>query len=272
MSLEETLHLLQKHGLTPNKLLGQNFMVDPSVYFKLDQYAALTSADVVLDAGAGFGFLARFLASKCKQVLAVEKDSQLVQVLKQQTADYHNIIVIEGDVFKTELPNFNKAVSAPPYYLSSQIVPWLLDRNIECGLLIVQKEFARRLVAKVGNEDYSWLTVITAQQAQADLLDEVPRWMFHPQPEVDSILLRLKPWTKPPFVVKDPVLFRRLAKWLFTQRNKKLSNALEPFVRNELKLTKQQAQQFIATLPNMDWRARDLHPHEFGAIADALTK
>ena len=66
MSLEETKQLLRTYRITPNKLLGQNFMVDPSLYGKLCTYAALGSSDVVLDAGAGFGFLSRFLAEKCK--------------------------------------------------------------------------------------------------------------------------------------------------------------------------------------------------------------
>jgi 16S rRNA A1518/A1519 N6-dimethyltransferase RsmA/KsgA/DIM1 with predicted DNA glycosylase/AP lyase activity len=87
------------------------------------------------------------------------------------------------------------------------------------------------------------------------------------------ILLRCSFGKKPPFNVKDPACLGRLAKWLFTQRNKKTRHLpLNRLVRNELKLTKQQAQQYVASLPNMDWRARDLHPHEFGALADAITK
>jgi 16S rRNA (adenine1518-N6/adenine1519-N6)-dimethyltransferase len=272
MSLEETQHLLQQHGLVPNKLLGQNFMVDPSVYPKLADFANLSMADVVLDAGAGFGFLTGFLSSKCKQVIAVEKDSRIAFILKQRMTSFPNVAVIQGDVLKAELPPFNKAISAPPYYLSSQLVNWLMDRQVDCALLIVQKEFANRLVAKVGSEQYSWLTVSVAQQARTELFDDVPRWMFHPQPEIDSIILRLTPWKQPPFCVKDVGLFRRLAKWLFTQRNKKIGNALEPFIRSELKLDKAHAKALVASLPNRDWRARDLHPQEFGVIADALTQ
>jgi 16S rRNA (adenine1518-N6/adenine1519-N6)-dimethyltransferase len=100
MSLDETLQLLQQHGLVPNKLLGQNFMVDPSIYFKLAQYAALDSADVVLDAGAGFGFLTRFLAGKCKQVLAVEKDLKWLRSSNSKPRDYPNITVFDGDSFR----------------------------------------------------------------------------------------------------------------------------------------------------------------------------
>jgi 16S rRNA (adenine1518-N6/adenine1519-N6)-dimethyltransferase len=247
-------------------------MVDASVYPKLSSYAMLNSEDVVLDAGAGFGFLTSFLSNKSKAVVAVEKDPQVAQVLREQVADLANVTVIEGDVLKVDVPAFNKAVSIPPYYLSSQLVMWLLDRGFNCAVLIVQKEFADRLVAPVGSEEYGWLTVVTYQGAEAELLDVVPRWMFHPQPEVDSVILRLKPWAKSPFAVKDRAFFRRLTKWLFTQRNKKLGNAVEPFIRSELKVDKAQAAEMAATLPMHDRRVRELAPKDFGAIANALSK
>ena len=81
MNLEETKQLLRTHRISPNKLLGQNFMIEPTLYPKLCNYAALSKADVVLDAGAGFGWLTRFLADKCQGVIAVEKDPQVAKVL-----------------------------------------------------------------------------------------------------------------------------------------------------------------------------------------------
>ena len=111
-----------------------------------------------------------FLAGKCQRVVAVEKDPQIAQVLRQQTSSYSNVTVVEGDVLKAHLPRFNKAIAAPPYYLSSKLVQFLLDHNVDCAVLIVQKEFADRLTAKVGTEDYSWLTVTVYQKAQVDLL------------------------------------------------------------------------------------------------------
>jgi len=75
-------------------------MVDPSLYGKLCTYATLDSLDIVLDAGAGFGFLSRFLADKCKAVIAVEKDPQVVKALREQAKGTGNVIVIEGDVLK----------------------------------------------------------------------------------------------------------------------------------------------------------------------------
>ena len=135
-------------------------MVEPSLYRKLCSYAALESSDVVLDAGAGFGFLTRFLADKCKAVIAVEKDPQVAEVLREQVKGISNVTVIEGDVLKATLPKFNKVIAIPPYYLSSHLVTWLLEHKIDCAVLILQKEFADRLVASVGSEDYGWLTVV----------------------------------------------------------------------------------------------------------------
>jgi len=93
MSLEETKQLLRTYRITPNKLLGQNFMFEYSFYGVLCAYALLGPSDVVLDAGAGFGFLSRFLADKCKAVVAVEKDPQVAEVLREQVKGAGNVTV-----------------------------------------------------------------------------------------------------------------------------------------------------------------------------------
>ncbi len=271
MSIEETKQLLRTFQITPNTLLGQNFMIEPTFYPKLAEYAGLSKSDVVLDAGAGFGFLARFLSDKCRGVVAAEKDPQIVEVLRQQVSGYSNVAVVEGDVLKSELPNFNKTIAAPPYYLSSKLVLFLLAHKVDCAVLIVQKEFADRLNAKVGTENYSWLTVTVYQKAHVELLDSVPKDMFFPQPEVDSVILRIKPWTTPPFTVKDEVFFAKMVKWLFTERNKKLSNALEPFIKSSLKLSKQEYKKIIQSSPFREMRPRELTPKNFGDLANAFT-
>jgi 16S rRNA (adenine1518-N6/adenine1519-N6)-dimethyltransferase len=271
MSLEETKYLLRTHRITPNRLLGQNFMVEPSIYEKLCAYASLTRSDVVLDAGAGFGFLSRFLANKCKTVIAIEKDPQVAKVLREQVKDIANVTVIEGDVLKTALPQFNKVVAAPPYYLSSRLVTWLFERRFDCSVLILQEEFANRLVAAVGSEAYCWLTVIAYQHVEIKLLDLVPKAMFYPPPDVNSVVVSFRPWSKKPFEVKDEKSFTRTIKWLFTQRNKKLSKAVVPYLKSALKLSKKDAEKMASSLPFHDRRARELTPEDFGALANAIT-
>ena len=270
MSLEETKQLLRTYRITPNKLLGQNFMVEASVYTKLCTYASLDRSDIVLDAGAGFGFLTRFLADKCKVVIAVEKDPQVARVLREQIKDFSNVRVVVGDVLKVTLPEFNKIIAIPPYYLSSVLVMWLLERRLDCAILILQKEFASRLNAAAGSDDYSWLTVLTFQHANVELFDEISKEMFYPQPEVDSVIVRFQPWRKPAFEVKDEMLFKQMVKWLFTQRNKKLGKALTPFLKTALRLSKHDAEKLVSRLPSNQRRVRELAPKDFGELSNAV--
>jgi 16S rRNA (adenine1518-N6/adenine1519-N6)-dimethyltransferase len=270
MSLEQIQHFLLTHGISPNKLLGQNFMVEPSFYPNLLSYADVDKADVVLDAGAGFGFFAKFLSGKCRGVVAVEKDPQVAGVLREEVGGLGNVTVVEGDVLKAQLPRFNKVISAPPYYLSTQLVTWLLDRPIDCAVLIVQKEFAERLIASVGSEEYSWLTVVVQQAAEVQLLDDVPKVNFYPPPEVDSVIVSVKPWGIKPFAVKNRLLFVQLVKSLFTERNKKIAKAATPFLRSHFKLDKAEAEKIASSLPLQQRRPRELTPKDFGEIADAL--
>jgi 16S rRNA (adenine1518-N6/adenine1519-N6)-dimethyltransferase len=272
MGLEETKQLLRTFRIVPNRLLGQNFMVEPSVFPKLSGYACLGKEDVVLDAGAGFGFLTRFLADRCKAVVAVEKDPRVALVLREQVQGYANVTVVQGDVLKAEIPPFNKVVAIPPYYLSSRLVPWLLQRQTKCAVLILQKEFADKLVASVGSEEYGWLTVVAFHDAQVELLDGVPKSMFYPQPEVDSVIVRLTPWKSAPFKVNDEEFFNRLVRWLFTQRNKKISNSLVPFMRSAFKVEKEEEVKLARSVPFVDRRARELSPREFGELANALAR
>jgi len=271
MSQEQIQTLLLAHHLTPNKLLGQNFMTDPSLYPKLCQYANLTPTDTVLDIGAGFGFLTQFLSNKCQTVIAIEKDPQIASVLRKNTQTQTNITVITGDILKTPIPKFNKIIAIPPYYLSSKLVTWIIEQqNLISTVMIVQKEFAKRLTATVGNEQYSWLTVAVQQQTNPTLLELVPKDKFYPPPEVDSIIVCLNPWPTPPFEIKNRPLFIQLLKALFSERNKKLSKALTPFLRNNLNLTKQDAEKTAQALPFSERRPRELTPQDFGAILNAL--
>jgi 16S rRNA (adenine1518-N6/adenine1519-N6)-dimethyltransferase len=245
-------------------------MIEPSLYLKLCEYASLEASDAVLDAGAGFGFLTQFLADKCRSVIAVEKDSQVAKVLRGQVKECCNVTVVEGDVLKVALPEFNKVIAIPPYYLSSHLAEWLLGRKIDCSVLIVQKEFAERLNAAVGSEDYGWLTVLATRKVEVELLDTVPKSMFFPQPKVDSVTVRLKPWSKVRFEVRDEGLFKQTAKWLFTQRNKKLAKAITPFLRTKLHLSKPDAEKMALSLRSRNKRVRELSPEQFGELANVV--
>jgi 16S rRNA (adenine1518-N6/adenine1519-N6)-dimethyltransferase len=269
MSIEETSRLLRIYHIIPNKLLGQNFTVEYSVFSKLAQYAKLASDDIVLDAGAGLGFLTSFLSDRCRSVLAVEKDPMIAEVLHKRLRGKGNVTVIVGDFLEAELPSYNKIVAIPPYYLSSRLVVWLLNRKFDCAVLVLQQEFADRLVAPIGSEAYGWLTVVAGHSLEVELLDPVSKESFYPQPDVDSVIVRTVPCTEQ-FDVKDEPFFIQLVKWLFTQRNKKLRNAIAPFIKNTLKVNKEEAERMADSLAFKDKRVRILSPEDFGELANAL--
>ena len=120
--LRRTKHLLRLYGFFPKKRLGQNFTVDSDILQRLVLYASLTENDVVLEVGAGFGFLTQLLSGECKRVVAVEVDPTLVAFLRKHLSRLANVELLEGNILTVSLPLFNKVVAAPPYSISSPLL------------------------------------------------------------------------------------------------------------------------------------------------------
>jgi 16S rRNA (adenine1518-N6/adenine1519-N6)-dimethyltransferase len=266
MSLaERTKKLLKRYRIFASKRLGQSFMVDEGFLQSMASYASLSRKDVVLEIGAGFGALTRVLSPLCKKVIAVEVDYRLVEISKKELAEFDNVVVIEGDVLAAAIPEFNKVIANPPFHISSPILFWLLEKRFDLAVLTFQKEFAERLVADVGSKDYSRLTVETYYYAEVELLETVPKETFFPSPDVDACIVRLKPRSAPPFSVKDKEVFHELVRTLFTQRNRKVRNAVVGLLH---KLDKKES--LADSLLFHDKRVRELAPEDFGAIANEL--
>ncbi len=268
--LKRAKHFLRLYSFFPKKRLGQNFTVNPDLLQRLVFYSSLNKDDIVLEVGAGLGFLTQLLSQKCKKVIAVEVDPTLVEILKEQLQGLKNVDLIEGDILKLSLPAFNKVVSAPPYSISSPLLFHLLERKFDWAVLILQKEFAERLAASVGNKDYGRLTVTIYYRADVELLDYVPKEMFYPAPDVDSMMVRLKP-RNPPFHVEDEETFFELVRTLFTQRNKKVRNALIPFLRKR-ELPKKEAVELADSTIYSAKRVQKLAPEDFGILTNELLR
>jgi 16S rRNA (adenine1518-N6/adenine1519-N6)-dimethyltransferase len=268
--LRRVKHLLRLYGFFPKKRLGQNFAVNSGMLQRLVCHASLTEDDVVLEVGAGFGFLTQLLSGKCKKVIAVEVDPQLVNFLRKQLHSLQNVELIEGDILKVSLPSFSKVVSAPPYSISSPLLFRLLEQKFDLAVLIFQKEFAERLAASVGSKDYGRLTVNVYYRADVELLDVVPRTMFYPQPDVDSMMVRLKP-RAPPFHVDDEETFFELVRTLFTQRNRKVRNGLISFLHKH-EITGKEAVELADSTIYSGKRVRELAPEDFGILTNELLR
>lgn len=268
--LQESKRLLRRYRLYPRKRLGQHFVTDKTLLERMISCASINPEDVVLEVGAGIGFLTRLLAESCRKVVAVEIDGRLVEVLRDELHGIENIELVHGDVLNSTLPWFNKIVSTPPYSISSPLLFWLLDRPFDCAVLTFQEEFAKRLSAPVGGKDYSRLTVATYYRADAELLEFVPRGAFYPQPDVDSAVVRLK-LKALPFSVKDEKMFFELVRNMFTQRNKKVRNAILPFLLRR-KMEKEKALKLADSLLFHEKRVRELAPEDFGALTNEIAE
>ena len=268
--LQRAKHILRLYGFFPKKRLGQHFTVNSDMLQRLVSHASITKDDIVLEVGAGLGFLTQLLSSKCKKVISVEVDPKIVRILRKQLHSLQNVDLIEGDILKVSLPPFNKVVSAPPYSISSPLLFRLLERKFDWAVLILQKEFAERLAASVGSKDYGRLTVTIYYRADVELLDYVPRTMFYPPPDVDSMMVRLKPRGSP-FQVDDEETFFELVRTLFTQRNKKVRNGLIPFLRKR-EITGKEAVELADSTIYSAKRVRELAPEDFGILTNELLR
>jgi 16S rRNA (adenine1518-N6/adenine1519-N6)-dimethyltransferase len=230
--------------------------------------ADLEPEDVVLEIGAGVGNLTERLAKKAKKVIAIELDPVLVRVLHDRFEKVANIEIIAGDALKVNFPEFDKVISNLPYSISSEITFKLLRHKFKLGILMYQYEFAARMVSLPNCKDYSRLTVDICYFANASILMKVPKSAFQPAPEVDSAVVKLIP-RPAPFEVKDQTFFMDFVAAIFSQRRKKLRNAIMN-MKHVLKIPS--IKEAVSLLPEdmMNKRAENLTPDELAQIANRI--
>jgi 16S rRNA (adenine1518-N6/adenine1519-N6)-dimethyltransferase len=212
--------------ISPQRQLGQNFVLDERILEREIDYADIAAEDTVLEIGAGFGNLTERLAVRAGNVIAVEFDRQFKNRLESLASIHGNISLIWGDARSVLLPPFNKVVANLPYRVALPIVFRLLDYPFGTAALLIQETMAQRICAGPGEAGYGRLSVTVQRLAHADLLDTVPRTAFSPAPDVDSAIVRLRP-VAAPFSVAPAEAFRRLLDHLFLYRDDKLIFALQ---------------------------------------------
>ena len=145
----------------------------------------------MLEVGPGLGVLTRRLAESAGRVIAIEMDRRLADHLRPSLPG--NVELIVGDALTVPFPPFDRMVSNLPYSISSPIIFKLLEHEFQKAVVMLQKEFADRLVARPDTDDYSRLTVNVYYRAECRILEKVPRSRFWPPPKVDSAVVELVP-------------------------------------------------------------------------------
>ena len=228
--------LLSRHGFTFSKALGQNFLVNPTVCPRMaDECGADTCG--VIEIGPGLGVLTAQLAERSEKVVCIELDSRLLPVLNETLGDFGNVKIINADVLKTDLRRLietefggaDVCVCANlPYYITSPVIMYLLENRlpVKSITVMVQKEAAQRLCARVGSREAGAVTVAVDYYARAEKLFDVSAGSFMPAPKVDSSVIRLEVRGEPPVDAGDEKFFFRMVKAAFGQRRKTAANAI----------------------------------------------
>ena len=200
---------------------GQHFLFDRDAIERIANYAELKPDDRVLEIGPGTGNLTEALAARAASVFAIEVDPRLAADLEGR---FSNVSVINADALSVKLPDYNKIVSNLPYQISSKITYRLLCRPFDLAVLMFQREFATRMTATAGSEEYGRLGMVVGFFCHAEILETIHRSAFRPVPEVNSAIVRLRPRRERPLV--DSRIFMRLVSGLFAHRRKKVKKAL----------------------------------------------
>lgn len=235
-----TGEIIKKYGFKMTKSLGQNFLINENILDNIIESANINNDDVVLEIGTGIGTLTQRLCEKAKKVIAVEIDKNLIPILNETLSDYNNITIINKDILKTdineELKNLSihqkiKVVANLPYYITTPIIMKVLEDkvDVDCMVLMLQKEVADRMNAIPSTKDYGSLSIAVQYYCDTSIVCKVPKSSFIPEPNVDSLVLKLVVNEKRKVDIEDEDLFFRIVRGSFSKRRKTILNSLSNY-------------------------------------------
>jgi len=226
------------------KRFGQNFLHDQNIIDKIIRAVNPKSSQNVIEIGPGQGALTYPLLQTLGQLNAVEIDRDLIKILNQQSTQYGELTIHEGDALKF---NFSQLIDTSnkdkklrlvgnlPYNISTPIIFHLLEfiDNIYDMHFMLQKEVVERMAAEPNSKTYGRLSIMLQWYCDVEYLFDIPPGAFNPPPKVTSSLVRLIPKTKPLAVLNDSKQFACLVNKAFQQRRKTLRNILKNYLKED---------------------------------------
>jgi len=210
--------------------LGQNFLVSPTAPRAIVDALGDLSQATVVEIGAGKGVLTSLLATRAKQLVAVELDPALAALLQESSATVlcQDILTLDLTELATRSGVRLQVVGNLPYYISSPILMHLFTHSavIDRAVLMTQREVAERIVAPPGSRAYGLLSATTQMYATVEYLFTLPPEAFAPPPEVHSAVIRLTMHSRFADLGLEPAGFQRFLRQVFALKRKTLANNL----------------------------------------------
>lgn len=241
---EETKMIMKRYNLDFKKKFGQNFLTSEEILEEIISKARISKDDIILEIGPGIGTLTSKLLETGAEVISVEVDLELIRPLKERFFMYNNFTIISADILKIDIyseivkileskgKTLNdkkiKVVANIPYYITTPIMFKLLEsRNIVSEIYImVQKEVAERICAKIGTKESSSITYMVSYYTEYLWDIYVDKTKFVPSPKVDSKVIALKFREKPYPEVKNEELYFEIIRSAFLHRRKTFLNSI----------------------------------------------
>ena len=224
--------MINKETHSFRKKWGQNFLIDPNIVKKIYRTIDPIVSDNILEIGPGEGVLTKIILPEVNKMVSIEIDPVLVNKLNNSNR-LKKLKVVNKDILKTniydlDIDNPVRVIGNIPYNITSQIIFWLIEQldYWSDAFIMVQKEVAHRLIAKVGTKEYSRLTVVVGAYLDVDYCFTIPPTVFIPKPKVDSAFIRFT--KKRNALIEDHkyIRFNKLVRAAFNQRRKMLRNSL----------------------------------------------
>lgn len=282
-AFEETKFIMKKYGISANKSLGQNFLINDEVVTKIVERAEISEEDLVIEIGPGLGTLTKELLEKAGKVIAIELDKRMIEILTDRFNLYNNFALINDDVLKVDLNKLieenvkdniknAKIVANLPYYITTPIIMKLLEEKlpIESITVMIQKEVADRLIENPGGKNSGAITYSVYYYAEAKEVLKVMPNSFVPEPAVESKVIKLNIREKNAVQVQDEKLMFKIIKYAFMQRRKTLVNALE---KSDIFKSKKEIIEILEKLGiNEKIRGEALSLEDYANITNFVTK
>lgn len=238
-----TKALLNQYGFDFKKSLGQNFLIDVNIIHKIIDASDIDEHTGIIEVGPGMGSLTEQLAKHAQKVLSFEIDQRLIPVLDETLGPYDNVTIINEDILKADIATYVHqhladcdkimVVANLPYYITTPILLNLMQQTlpIDGYVVMMQKEVGERLNAQVGTKAYGSLSIVAQYYTETSKVLTVPKSVFLPPPNVDSIVVKLMKREAPQVQVDNENDFFKLTKAAFSQRRKTINNNYQSFFK-----------------------------------------